>query len=88
LSAAADPGAAKGKDARKARAQQREAEKALNRIENKIEKLTKEQAALSEEMMSRRDADFATINARLSKIQSEIQSLETEWETTAESLES
>jgi ATP-binding cassette subfamily F protein 3 len=88
LSAAAEPVAAKGKDARKARAQQREAEKALDRIENKIEKLTKEQAALSEEMMSRRDADFATINARLSKIQSEIQSLETEWETTAESLES
>ncbi|MDF7822861.1 ABC-F family ATP-binding cassette domain-containing protein [Pontiellaceae bacterium B12227] len=78
--------APKGKDARKARAAQREAEKALKKIENKIEKLTEEQTALSEEMMSRRDADFATINARLAKIQSEIQSLETDWETTAEAL--
>lgn len=79
--------AAKGKDARKARAQQRDAEKALKKIENKIEKLTEEQAALSEEMMARRDADFATINTRLAKIQSEIQSLESQWETTAEALE-
>ncbi len=78
--------AAKGKDARKARAAQREAEKALSRIEKKIEKLTEEQTALSEEMMSQRDADFATINTRLSQIQSEIQSLETDWETTAEAL--
>ncbi|MEE9369599.1 MAG: ABC-F family ATP-binding cassette domain-containing protein [Pontiella sp.] len=79
--------APKGKDARKARAQQREAEKVLKKIENKIEKLTEEQVALSEEMMSRRDADFATINTRLSKIQSEIQSLEAQWEKTAEALE-
>ncbi len=79
--------AAKGKDARKARAQQREAEKALKKIENKIEKLTKEQTELTDEMMSRRDADFATINARLAKIQSEIQSLESQWEKTAEEME-
>jgi ATP-binding cassette subfamily F protein 3 len=79
-------GAPKGKDARKARAEQREAEKALKKIENKVEKLTEEQVALSEEMMSRRDADFATINARLSKIQVEIKSLESEWETLAETL--
>ena len=79
--------APKGKDARKARAQQREAEKALKRIEAKIEKLTEEQTALTDEMMSRRDADFAAINARLAKIQTEIQSLETQWETTAEALE-
>jgi ATP-binding cassette subfamily F protein 3 len=83
----AEQPAAKGKDARKARAQQREAEKALKKIENKIEKLTEEQTALAAEMMSRRDADFATINARLAKIQSEIQTLETDWETTAEALE-
>jgi hypothetical protein len=38
--------------------------------------------------MSRRDADFATINARLAKIQSEIHALEAEWEKTAEALES
>ncbi|RKX39657.1 MAG: hypothetical protein DRP64_13965, partial [Verrucomicrobia bacterium] len=76
----------KGKDARKARAQQREAEKALKKIEAKIEKLTAEQVALTEEMMSRRDADFATINARLAKIQSEIKTLETRWEETAESM--
>ncbi len=77
----------KGKDARKARAQQREAEKALKKIENKIEKLTEEQTVLTDEMMSRRDADFATINARLAKIQSEIQSLESQWEKTAEEIE-
>ncbi|VGO16100.1 putative ABC transporter ATP-binding protein YheS [Pontiella desulfatans] len=79
--------AAKGKDARKIRAQQREAEKALKKIENKIEKLTDEQTALSEEMMSRRDADFAAINTRLAAIQKEIQTLESQWEQTAEELE-
>jgi ATP-binding cassette subfamily F protein 3 len=81
------PAAPKGKDARKARAAQREAEKALKKIENKIEKLSEEQTALSEEMMSRRDADFATINARLAQIQKEISSLETQWEETAEAIE-
>ncbi len=81
------PPAAKGKDARKARAAQRDAEKALKKIENKVEKLTAEQTELTNEMMARRDADFATINARLAKIQSEIQRLEAEWETTAEALE-
>ena len=86
-SAAPAKSTVKGKDARKARAQQREAEKALKKIENKIEKLTEEQTALTDEMMARRDADFATINTRLAKIQSEIQSLETRWEETAESLE-
>jgi ATP-binding cassette subfamily F protein 3 len=79
--------AAKGKDARKARAAQREAEKVLKKIESKIEKLTEEQAALTDEMMSRRDADFAAINTRLAAIQKGIQSLETEWEETAEALE-
>jgi ATP-binding cassette subfamily F protein 3 len=74
----------KGREARKARAQQREAEKALKKIETKIEKLTEEQTLLTEEMMSRRDADFASINARLAEIQSEIQSLEAEWEAAAE----
>jgi ATP-binding cassette subfamily F protein 3 len=78
--------APKGKDARVARAQQREAEKALKKIEGKIDKLTVEQAVLTEEMMSRRDADFAAINSRLAKIQKEIQSLETEWEQTAETI--
>ena len=81
-----ETGMPKGKDARKARAQQREAEKALRKIESQIEKLTEEQAALTEEMMARRDADFAAINARLAQIQSEIQSLETSWEKTAENL--
>ena len=80
------PPAAKGKDARKARAAQREAEKALKKIENKIEKLTEEQAALTDEMMSKRDADFATINTRLAEIQTEMTSLETEWEATAEAI--
>ncbi len=79
--------AAKGKDARKARAQQREAEKVLRKIENQVEKLTEEQAALNEEMMARRDADFATINAQLAKIQAEIQALESRWEAAAEALE-
>ena len=79
--------APKGKDARKARAQQREAEKALRKIEKKVDQLTEEQTALTEEMMSRRDADFAAINTRLTKIQAEIRSLETEWEKTAEALE-
>ena len=69
-----------------ARAQQREAEKALKKIEAKIEKLSAEQTALTEEMISRRDADFASINTRLAKIQQEIQSLESEWEQTAESI--
>ena len=78
--------APKGKDARKARAQQREAENALRKIERKIDQLTEEQTALSEEMMSRRDADFATINARLSAIQTEIQSSESPCETPAETL--
>ena len=80
--------AVKGKDARKARAQQRDAEKALKKIENKIEKLTVEQTELTDEMMSRRDADFATINSRLSEIQKEVQTLENQWEETAEALES
>ena len=80
--------AAKGKDARKARAEQRDAEKALKKIENQIEKLTQEQTVLTEEMMSRRDADFASINTRLSEIQKEIQKLEADWEQTAEALES
>jgi ATP-binding cassette subfamily F protein 3 len=78
--------APKGKDARKARAQQRDAEKVLRKIEKKIDQLTEEQLALNEEMMSRRDADFAAINARLAKIQSEIKALESQWETTAEEL--
>lgn len=78
--------AVKGKDARKARAQQREAEKALRKIEQQVEKLSEEQAALAEEMMSRRDADFAAINGRLAEIQSLIQSLESQWEETAEAL--
>ncbi len=43
--------------------------------------------ALTEEMMSRRDADFATINARLAKIQIGIKALESQWEETAESLD-
>jgi len=85
--ASSEAPAAKGKDARKARAQQRDAEKALKKIENKIEKLTDEQTELTDEMMAKRDADFATINARLSKIQIEIQTLETQWEETAEALE-
>ena len=38
-------------------------------------------------MMSRRDADFAAINARLAKIQSEISSLEADWEATAEAID-
>ncbi|MCF7847734.1 MAG: ABC-F family ATP-binding cassette domain-containing protein [Kiritimatiellales bacterium] len=76
-----------GKEARVARAQQREAEKALRKIEKKIEGLTAEQSALTDEMMSRRDADFAAINIRLSQIQKSIQSLETKWEETAETLE-
>ena len=38
-------------------------------------------------MMSRRDADFAAINARLAKIQSEVQRLEADWEAAAEALE-
>jgi len=80
------PSAPKGKDARKARAQQREAEKALRKIEKQVDQLTEEQTALTEEMMSRRDADFATINARLAKIQSEIKTLETRWEEVAEEL--
>ncbi len=78
--------AAKGKDARKARAQQREAEKALQKIEHKIEKLTEEQAVLSHEMMSKRDADFAAINVRLAEIQSKISTLESEWEAAAEAI--
>ena len=80
--------AEKGKDARKARAQQREAEKALKKIEHQLEKLNQEQTALTGEMMSRRDADFAAINTRLAGIQREIRELETEWEQTAEALES
>ncbi len=79
--------AAKGKDARKARAAQREAEKELKKIERKIEKLSEEQLGLTDEMMSRRDADFASINTRLAQIQSEIQALESDWETVAEALE-
>lgn len=79
--------AAKGKDGRKARAQQREAEKALSKIENKIEKLTKEQVALTDEMMSKRDADFSSINTRLAGIQKEISELEAQWEEAAEALE-
>ncbi len=86
LSDAGKP-AAKGREARKARAQQREAEKVLKKIEGKVEKLTEEQTALTEEMMSRRDADFAAINTRLAEIQKEIQSLEAEWEQAAEALE-
>ena len=58
----------------------------MKKIESKIERLTQEQAALTEEMMSRRDADFAKINARLAEIQSTIRSLEGEWEETADSL--
>ncbi len=86
-SAAEKPAADKGKDARKARAQQREAEKVLRKIEEQIEKLAGEQAALTEEMMSRRDADFAAINTRLAQIQKETKALETQWEEAAEALE-
>jgi ATP-binding cassette subfamily F protein 3 len=78
--------AAKGKDARKARAAQREAEKILKKIEAKIEKLTEEQTVLTDEMMSKRDADFATINSRLAEIQNEISALETQWEDAAEAI--
>ena len=79
--------AVKGKDARKARARQREAEKVLRKIEAAIDKLTEEQKTLTDEMMARRDADFAAINARLAEIQSEIKALEAEWESAAETLE-
>ncbi len=77
---------AKGKDARKARAAQRDAEKILTKIENKIEKLTAEQTALTDEMVTNSNADFAAINTRLSEIQTEISALEAEWEAAAESL--
>jgi ATP-binding cassette subfamily F protein 3 len=83
VAAAAVP---KGKDARIARAQQRDAEKALRKIEKQVDQLTEEQTALTEEMMSRRDADFAVINTRLAKIQTEIKTLESQWETLAETL--
>jgi ATP-binding cassette subfamily F protein 3 len=76
----------KGKDARKARAAQRDAEKALKKIETKIERLSEEQIALTDQMMSQRDADFAAINSRLAEIQTAITALETEWEATAEAL--
>ncbi|HEY5652902.1 MAG TPA: ATP-binding cassette domain-containing protein, partial [Pontiella sp.] len=78
---------AKGKDARKARAQQREAEKALKKIESKIEALIDEQTELAEEMISKRDADFSAINSRLAEIQVEIKTLESSWEAAAEALE-
>ncbi|HEY5621273.1 MAG TPA: ABC-F family ATP-binding cassette domain-containing protein [Pontiella sp.] len=84
--AGSDKPAVKGRDARKARARQREMEQVLKKIESKIEKLTEEQTALTEEMLSRRDADFAGINTRLAEIQSEITALETEWEAAAESI--
>ena len=77
----------KGKEARKARAQQRESEKELRKVEQKIERLGEEQTELTNEMMSRRDADFSGINARLSKIQTQIKTLESQWETLAEALE-
>jgi ATP-binding cassette subfamily F protein 3 len=72
---------------RKERAARREAEKVLKKIETKIEKLTEEQRALTDEMMAKRDADFASIHTRLAEIQNEIQSLEVEWETAADTLE-
>jgi len=76
----------KGKEARKARAQQREAEKALRKVEQQIDRLTEEQTELTNEMMSRRDADFAGINSRLSTIQKQIKKLENQWEELAESI--
>jgi ATP-binding cassette subfamily F protein 3 len=76
----------KGKDARKARAAQRDAEKALKKIETKIERLSEEQIALTDQMMSQRDANFAAINSRLAEIQAAITALEMEWEATAEAL--
>jgi len=78
--------ALRGRDARKARAVQREAEKKLREIETEIDKLIEEQTALTNEMVSNRNADFAVIQIRLAEIQREIQMLETEWETAAESL--
>ena len=86
-SSAVDKTVSKGKEARIARAQQREAEKVLRKIEKKIDQLTKEQAALTKEMTTRRDADFAAINIRLARIQTEIQQLEVEWEQAAEELD-
>ncbi len=77
----------KGKDARKARAQQRETEKALRKIEDKIDQLNAEQTVLTEEMMARRDADFAAINARLAEIQTAMTRLESDWEKAAEALD-
>ena len=77
----------KGKDARKARVKQREAEKSLRKIEQEIEILSKEQEHLTNEMMTQRSADFAKINIRLTEIQKKIQQLEIQWETLAEAIE-
>jgi ATP-binding cassette subfamily F protein 3 len=77
---------AKGKDARKARAQRREAEKILRKIEQEIDRLTEEQTALTQEMMENRSADFASINSRLAQIQQKISTLESDWESAAEEL--
>jgi ATP-binding cassette, subfamily F, member 3 len=76
---------AKGKDARKVRAQQREAEKVLRKIEQQIEALSGEQEGLLEQMTDP-NADFAAINIRLSEIQTGIAKLESEWEAAAEEL--
>ena len=77
----------KGKEARKARAKQREAEKSLRKIEQEIETLSKEQEHLTNEMMTQRSADFAKINTRLAEIQKKIRQLESQWETLAEAIE-
>jgi len=80
-------GAAKGKEARKARARRREAEKGLREIETQIDRLSEEQGTLTEEMLSDRSADFAGINLRLGEIRDEIRTLEARWEALAEGLE-
>lgn len=84
---AASPATApKGKDARKARAKQREAEKEIRKIEQHIDKLHDVQLALTDEMAENRNADFATINTRLAEISKELQQLEAAWEAAAEAL--
>jgi ATP-binding cassette subfamily F protein 3 len=68
------------KEARKLRAQQREAQQALRKMEQKMEKLQAEQEQLNMQMASGDpDLDYSALNIELGKITKKLNAIEAEW---------
>ena len=84
----ADSGSPRGKEARRARARQREAARELKQMETDIERLQAERDALHTQCAQPDPAlDFASLNRRLRELEAELDALESRWLSEAERLE-